>query len=67
MTVPLGTMPGYSDLTIGGLVATGAHGFGGQGNSNVVSVAAAPLLLNDPCCMPGSNSCSIIEPAVLAQ
>ncbi|WIA10633.1 hypothetical protein OEZ85_010815 [Tetradesmus obliquus] len=38
LTVPLGTMPGYADLTIGGLVATGAHGFGGKGNSNVADI-----------------------------
>jgi FAD/FMN-containing dehydrogenase len=41
LTVPLGVMPGYADLTIGGLLATGAHGFGGNGNSNVVSEADA--------------------------
>jgi hypothetical protein len=40
LTVPLGAMPGYADLTIGGLLATGAHGFGGKRNSNVVSEAA---------------------------
>jgi hypothetical protein len=44
LTVPLGAMPGYADLTIGGLLATGAHGFGGKGNSNVVSEAAATCI-----------------------
>jgi FAD/FMN-containing dehydrogenase len=46
LTVPLGVLPGYADLTIGGLFATGAHGFGGKGNSNIVSTATSAAALS---------------------
>jgi hypothetical protein len=36
LTVPLGVLPNYADLTIGGLLATGAHGIGGSGQANMV-------------------------------
>jgi FAD/FMN-containing dehydrogenase len=39
LTVPLGVMPQYGDLTLGGTLATGAHGLGGRGNANVVSLS----------------------------
>ena len=37
LTLPLGTVPSYLDLTIGGLLAVGGHGQGPKGASNVVS------------------------------
>lgn len=37
LTVPLGTVPSYLDLTVGGLLAVGAHAQGPKGASNVVS------------------------------
>jgi hypothetical protein len=46
LTVPLGVTPQYADLTIGGTLASGAHGLGGRGNANVVS----------PCCNPFTSA-----------
>lgn len=40
LTLPLGTLPGYSDLTLGGLLSTGGHGQGPPGSSTVVSAGA---------------------------
>jgi FAD/FMN-containing dehydrogenase len=38
LTLPLGTVPSYLDLTIGGLLATGGHAQGPKSASNVVTV-----------------------------
>lgn len=38
LTVPLGAVPNYKDLTIGGMLATRAHGLGPAGSSAVVSL-----------------------------
>jgi hypothetical protein len=42
LTVPLGVLPNYADLTIGGLLATGAHGIGGSGQANMVRLPLLP-------------------------
>lgn len=37
LTIPLGTVPAYTDLTVGGLLSTGGHGNGPKGANAVVS------------------------------
>lgn len=37
MSVPLGAVPAFGDLTLGGVLATGAHGTGYRGTSTLVS------------------------------
>lgn len=36
LTLPLGVLPAYNDLTVGGMLSTGAHAQGPQGSSNLV-------------------------------
>jgi FAD/FMN-containing dehydrogenase len=36
LTLPLGTIPAYGDLTVGGILATGAHRAGPKGASSMV-------------------------------
>lgn len=38
MSVPLGTVPAFGDLTLGGVLVTGAHGTGHQATSSLVSI-----------------------------
>jgi hypothetical protein len=42
LTVPLGVLPNYADLTIGGLLATGAHGIWRSGQANMVRLPLLP-------------------------
>jgi FAD/FMN-containing dehydrogenase len=55
LTVPLGVLPNYADLTIGGLLATSSHGIGRSGRANVVRLA---LLCDNPCIHCSSWHCS---------
>lgn len=41
LTVPFGAMPQYGDLTLGGTLATGAHGLGGRSNANMADIVRA--------------------------
>jgi hypothetical protein len=58
LTLPLGTIPGYLDLTIGGLLATGGHGHGPPGSSNIVSDAhqASERAVLTTTCSPLANA-----------
>jgi FAD/FMN-containing dehydrogenase len=43
MSVPLGSVPAFGDLTLGGVLVTGAHGTGHQATSSLVSHSATPI------------------------